>query len=77
MHAGERGLKEPRNDGIRKNDEGNLTKSFDGLGALDFSTAIAGPHGTRMFADIGAETIMIESADGKTMRGCHQPAGSR
>lgn len=75
MHAGERGLRSPAMT-VSENDEGNLTKSFDGLRVLDFSTAIAGPHGTRMFADIGAETITIESADGKPMHGCHQSAGS-
>src|SRR6267154_4340709 len=49
-------------------DEGNLTGSFDGLRVLDFSTTIAGPHCTRMFADMGAEVIKIETAEGETMR---------
>ncbi|WP_461354997.1 CaiB/BaiF CoA transferase family protein [Bradyrhizobium sp. USDA 4454] len=53
---------------IAADDEGNLTGSFDGLRVLDFSTTIAGPHCTRMLADMGAEVIKIEPAEGETMR---------
>src|SRR5437899_9369634 len=49
-------------------DEGILTKSFAGLRVLDFSTTIAGPHCTRMLADMGAEVIKVESVEGETMR---------
>jgi crotonobetainyl-CoA:carnitine CoA-transferase CaiB-like acyl-CoA transferase len=48
--------------------EENTTGSFHGLRVLDFSTTIAGPHCARMLADMGAEVIKIESADGETMR---------
>src|SRR5665213_1958108 len=43
-------------------------KGFQGLRVLDFSTTIAGPHCTRMLADMGAEIVKIEAADGETMR---------
>ena len=45
-----------------------MNQAFAGLQVLDFTTTIAGPHCTRLLADLGADVVKVEAPEGDLMR---------
>src|SRR5947207_5411603 len=50
-----------------------MNSPLDGVRVVDFTTTIAGPHCTRLLADLGAEVIKLEAPDGGDMMRSRPP----
>src|SRR5947207_6587833 len=50
-----------------------MNSPLDGVRVVDFTTTIAGPHCTRLLADLGAEVIKLEAPEGGDMMRSRPP----
>src|SRR5262249_27718031 len=53
--------------------ESHMNSPWEGVRVVDFTTTIAGPHCTRLWADCGAEVIKLEAPDGGDMMRSRPP----
>lgn len=53
---------------MKEAEHGSGPRPLAGLRVIDFTAFVAGPYATRLMADMGAEVIKVEPADGDTMR---------